>query len=70
MDDDLVRLDDLLVGVQDPGVVIPDGDPEPLYLHVHHAVGSSQDVEVRHGRAAAKVGVTRNKQEVRIVFNK
>ena len=62
VDDDLVRLDDLLIGVVYSGVVVADGHPEPLYLHVHHAVGRSQDVDVRNSRAATKVSITRNRK--------
>ena len=57
VEDDFVRLDDLLVVVHDPGVVITDGNPEPLYPlpHVHHTVGRRQDVDRGNDRAAAKM---------------
>ena len=57
---DLVSLDDLLVGVHDPGVMVADGDPELLDVDVHHAVSRCQDVNVRDGGAATEMCETRN----------
>ena len=52
---DLVSLDDLLVGVHDPGVMVADGDPELFDVDVHHAVSRCQNVNVRDGGAATKM---------------
>ena len=58
VDDDLVRLDDPLVGVLHPGVVVPHRHPQLLDLDVHHAVRRRDDVDVRDGGAAAEVEIS------------
>ena len=61
MDDYLLSLDELLVGVQDAGVVFAHGDPQLVHVEVLHAVSSCQDVALGDGGAATKMAETGNK---------
>ena len=61
MDDYLLSLDELLVGVQDAGVVFAHGDPQLVHVEVLHAVSSCQDVALRDGGAATEMAETGNK---------
>ena len=68
VDDDLVRLDDALVGVLHPGVVVPHRHPQLLDLDVHHTVRRRDDVDVRDGRAAAEVEISEINKKLLTVF--
>ena len=62
MDDDLLSLDELLVGVQDPGVIFAHGDPQLVHVEVLHAVSRCQDVALRDSGTAAEMAETGNKE--------
>ena len=63
VDDDLLGLYDPLVVVPLTGVVVPNGHVEPLDLDIHHAVGGRDDEVVGESRAAAEMNESAEKEE-------
>lgn len=64
VDYDLIGQDDPLMVVPLLGVVVPNGDVEPLDLDIHHAVGGRDDVVIGESRTAAEMNVSAKKTRV------